>query len=85
MPELNAYYITTTDNPFDPCTQYNEWLYYDEAVLGYYTKNYLARIALTFPEMTVSEYWAEQNRAIDEIIRINGSDIYKKITVPLKS
>lgn len=83
MATINAYMITTIDNPFDPVTQYKEWLNYDENVLHYGTNEYLARVARTFPDMTVKEYWEEKGRAIDDIIKTNGTDLYKKITVPL--
>ena len=44
--ENNVFMITTIDNPFNPFTQYDEWLAFDEQ-MGYYTNNYLARIANT--------------------------------------
>ena len=36
--------LTTVDNPYDPFTQFDEWLMFDEDH-GYHTCSYLARIA----------------------------------------
>lgn len=54
--------ITTTDNPFNPFTQYDRWAAYDEKECGYYSASYLARIAATSPELSE----AEMNRAIED-------------------
>lgn len=70
--------ITTFDNPYDPMTQYEDWLAFDEQK-GYYTNSYLARIARTSPELTPEENEEEIERAINEIIKQNGYSIYKKI------
>ena len=75
-----GYMITTTDNKYDPVTQFDQW-YAEDRRLGYYTCEYLARIARTSPEFTGLETLNETTRAIDEIIRINGDDVYKKIPI----
>jgi len=59
--------ITTTDNPFNPLTQFDEWLTFDSQK-GYGTCNYLDRIANVSDEMDDDEQSAEIERAIDEII-----------------
>ncbi len=76
-----GYMLTTTDNPFDPRTDYEEWMYYDEHVLGYYTNAYLARVAKTAPSFTALEVFNETSRAMDDIVRLNGPDFYKKLPV----
>lgn len=70
--------ITTADNPFNPFTQFDEWLAYDRDK-GYFTCEYLARIAKTSSDVSISINEAEIERAIDEIISLNGSDFYKKV------
>lgn len=70
--------ITTTDNPYDPITQYEEWFAWDEQ-MGYHTCSYLARIARTYIDMTPKEYEEEIERAIDEIIKEHGYEIYRKV------
>ena len=37
--------VTTTDNKFNPFTQYDRWAAYDEKECGYNTLSYLARVA----------------------------------------
>lgn len=70
--------ITTFDNPYNPVTQYEDWLAWDEQK-GYYTNSYLARIARTSPDLAPGENEEEIERAIDEIIKENAYGIYKKI------
>lgn len=70
--------LTTVDNPFDPYTQYDAWLSYDEQA-GYYTNEYLARIANTSPDMTDKEMGDAINSAIDEIISVDPFGLYIKV------
>lgn len=71
-------YITTFDNPFDPETQFDEWYMYDE-MKGYHTCSYLARVARTSDMLSDVENEREIERAIDEIIKVDPFNIYKKI------
>ena len=59
--------ITTTDNKFNPFTQYDQWAAYDEAVCGYYSMAYLARIASTSSDFTETEMNKAIEDACDEI------------------
>lgn len=77
-----AYVLTTTDNPYNPITQSDEWRIFDENIKGYYTCSYLDRIAITSDELSDEENEAEIQRAIDEIVRINVLGIYKKFPIP---
>ena len=70
--------ITTIDNPFNPFTQYDEWLAFDEEK-GYYTNNYLARIANTSFELSEEEENEEIENAIDEIVRLDPFLMYRKV------
>lgn len=71
--------LTTTDNPYNPLTQFEQWYAFDEQS-GYHTCSYLARIAATSDELTDEENHAELERAIDEIVSFNLTGNYKKIT-----
>ena len=73
-------FLTTIDNPFDPSIQWDEWKRFDEDK-GYYSLEYLARIANLSDELTDTEYLNELERAIDEICRLNILGIYKKIVI----
>lgn len=74
----NVYMLTTFDNPYNPFDQFTAWFLYDQEK-GYNTCSYLARIAKIDNEMTQAEVDAETNRAIDEIIKYDFLNIYKKV------
>lgn len=71
--------ITTTDNPFSPFTEFDEWRKYDEAA-GYYTLPYLARVTRTSDELSYSDQEIAIEQAIDEIAQENILGIYRKVT-----
>lgn len=70
--------LTTVDNPFDPFTQFDEWFAHDNDH-GYFSCAYLDRIARTSDQLSEAENDAEIERAIDEIIRLDPLNIYKKV------
>jgi hypothetical protein len=70
--------ITTTDNPYDPFTQFDEWNAYDVS-MGYHTLAYLARIAVSSEELSEADDDKAIEDAIDEIIKFNILGIYKKV------
>lgn len=70
--------ITTVDNPFDPFDNFIKWFLFD-CEKGYNTCAYLARIAKTSEELSDSENAIEIERAIDEIIKHDFLNIYRKI------
>nr|DAW65707.1 MAG TPA: hypothetical protein [Caudoviricetes sp.] len=71
--------ITTFDNPFNPFTQFTEWLLFDKEK-GYNTCEYLARIAKVEDNLSQQEYNRAVEQAIDSIIETDPFNIYKKIT-----
>jgi len=70
--------LTTFDNPYNPFTQFSKWFLFDTEK-GYNSCAYLGRIARTSEEFTEEENEREIERAIDEIIRYDFMNIYKKI------
>ena len=70
--------LTTFDNPFDPFEQFTSWFLFD-VEKGYNTCSYLARIAQPTDDMSQSEKNVEIERAIDEIIKYDFMNIYKKV------
>lgn len=70
--------LTTFDNPFSPFDQFNEWFVYDVSH-GYNSCGYLNRIARTSSQLTDEENTAEIERAIDEIIKYDFLNVYKKV------
>lgn len=70
--------LTTIDNPFSPFTQFDRWRAYDVQA-GYYTLEYLARIAHTSNELSDSDNLSIIDDAINEIVSINALGIYRKV------
>lgn len=70
--------LTTTDNPYNPFEQFDEWYAFDEQK-GYHTCSYLARITRSAPELSEADDDLAQEQAIDEIIELNILGIYKKV------
>ena len=70
--------LTTFDNPFDPFEQFSDWFRFD-VDQGYYSCSYLARIAKTSEQFSDEENNQEIERAIDEIIKHDFKNIYKKV------
>ena len=76
---IGSYALTTFDNPYDPFEQFSDWFLFD-AEKGYNTCAYLARIARTSDQFTDEENEREVERAINEIIRYDFMNIYKKVS-----
>ena len=69
--------LTTIDNPYDPFEQFDSWFLYDHDK-GYCSCEYLARIAKTSEALSEKENDEEIERAIDEIIKFDFMNVYKK-------
>lgn len=70
--------ITTKDNPFNPFTETNNWQRWDEDH-GYFTTNYLDRIAVTSDDLSQEDYINAMNHAVDEILEMNLTGNYIKV------
>lgn len=70
--------LTTIDNPFNPFDDFTSWFLFD-VEKGYYTCSRLARIAHLSEDMTQKEENEEVERAIDEIIEFDFTNLYKKV------
>jgi len=71
--------LTTFDNPYDPFEQFTSWFLFD-VEKGYDSCAYLGRIARTSDQLSEEENELEIERAIDEIIKYDFRNIYKKVT-----
>lgn len=76
--------LTTFDNPYDPFEQFTLWLQFDNEK-GYNSSGRLMRIAQLTDDMTQQEIDIEIERAIDEIIKYDFLNIYKKATRPIQN
>lgn len=79
MTTITQYALTTVDNPYDPFDQFIPWFMYDEEK-GYHSCGYLARIARTSRQFTDEENNKEIERAINEIIKYDLFNVYRKAT-----
>lgn len=77
MKDQSEVFITTIDNPYNYFTQFKEWLDYDR-LMGYFTLEYLGRIAKLADDLSDEEEQIEIESAIDKIIEWNGK-FYKKV------
>lgn len=71
--------LTTTDNPFSPFTEFDDWYAFDEAH-EYHTCGYLARIARSSDDLSDSSQAFAIAAAINEIVELNLSGKHIKVT-----
>ena len=75
---LDEYMLTTIDNPYDPFEQFDSWLLFD-VEKGYNTCAHLDRVSHTSDDMSEEEVAAEIDRAMNEIIKYDFQNVYKKV------
>ena len=80
--------LTTIDNPYDPFDQFDEWYSYDEFMSRKENRPtccaYLARVAMNSDDVSDNEFNRWMNETIDEILELNLSGKFKKVTRPSK-
>lgn len=70
--------LTTLDNPFDPFTQFDQWLAFDEH-MGYNTCAYLARVCKSSSELSDIDQKTLTYAAMDEIVANDPTKNYKQV------
>lgn len=73
--------LSTTDNPWNPWTHFNEWLAYDMAA-GHFTLPYLARVTWSSDELSQADQDLAHEQAIDEVLRLNINGLYVGVDEP---
>lgn len=73
--------LTTVDNPYNPFTQFDEWMEFDQSS-GYYTTEYLARLTLSSGDLSDADQSIAIEQAIDEIVSENINGMYRKVPAP---
>lgn len=73
------YMLTTVDNPFNPFTQFNEWLSWDTHA-GYNTCSLLERIVRTSDDLSDTDQYLAIQKAIDEVVEENVTGTFRKVT-----
>lgn len=81
MKEVEECMLTTVDNPYDPFTQFDEWYVYDTQH-GYNSCSLLDRFSDTSESLSEYENQVELNRAMDKIVELDLTGLYKKISKP---
>lgn len=71
MNNNKAILLSTTDNPYNPFTDYINWRNYDH-LKGYCCEEYVARMSKTDIEMPASLYQKFTNDAIEEILKLSA-------------
>ena len=68
--QLRKVGISTSDNPFNPITEYEQWLQFDRTH-GYNSDQYVANIVEDYDDlMDQQQVNFEKEKAIDDIIRL---------------
>lgn len=73
--------LTTTDNPYNPWTEYDQWYAWDESA-GYHTTSYLARLCNTIAGMPEDEEEIAMRLAIASILEANITGNYVLVPQP---
>jgi hypothetical protein len=76
--EITEYMLTTVDNPYDPFTQFDEWLVFDTQA-GYNTPGMLDRIAKVSNDISEPDQALAIQNAIDEIVSENVNGMWRKV------
>jgi hypothetical protein len=72
--------ISTTDNPFNPLTQYENWNAYD-TLKGYNLGSLLARLVRDGPDMSPDDEEDAIEEAVDKIVAMNPTGNCKKVVL----
>lgn len=71
--------VAPLENPYDPIDDFKRWYDYDTNVLQLNSSAYLARIFRDSDEFSDEERELAKERAIDEIIKYDFMNIYRKV------
>lgn len=71
--------LSTIDNPYNPFTNWDEWLAYDIA-MGHQTCEYLAKVCFTSDSLSEADQKWDESQAIDKIVKDDPFGIYIKVT-----
>lgn len=78
---MAAHMLSTSDNPWNPWTNFKEWNAYDMQA-GHHTLAYLARVTVSSEELSQPDQDLDVEHAIEEIIRIHDGELYVAVPEP---
>lgn len=67
--------LTTSDNPYSPVTDWDEWYKWDESH-GYHTCEYLSRLVYSSPELSDMDQKDAMLHGMDVILSMNLTGNY---------
>ena len=67
--------LSTTDNPYNPFTEFDQWYAHDTSV-GHHTLSLLGRVCITSDELSELDQSRAIDHAMDEIVAENVSGIH---------
>lgn len=73
-----ASFITTTDNPYDPFDEFDQWFHFD-MIKGYNTPGLIARMVVTSDSISDADQDVAISNAIDAILDENINGIYVRV------
>ena len=72
--------LSTSDNPYNPFTEYDKWYRHDNIDHSYGTEAYLDRVCNTTRELGDEMYYADIENAVDEAVKLDLiSWLYKDV------
>ena len=76
---MSKYMLTTFDNPYNPFTEFGDWLQYD-VLKGYNTCDRLARVADVDDNLSEEDSDELIERAMDDLVSADILNIFRKVT-----
>lgn len=71
--------VTTSDNPYDPFTEFREWYQFDVSH-GYHTSSLMGRLVLTSESLSELDQRQIREQLVDEIVLENVSGMFVKVS-----
>lgn len=72
--------LTTTDNPWNPATEWKEWLAFDTAK-GYNTPGLLDRLTFTSPNMSEADQALALEQGQAAVLELNPFGVHTTVDV----
>ena len=63
--------LSTSDNPFNPITEYDDWYHFDSVEHDYGTISYFDRVSHTTTELGDEMYMSDLEYTIDEAVKLD--------------
>lgn len=73
--------ISTTDNPFNPFLDFDNW-YAEDIRLGHDTTGLMQRLFVDYPDMSDRDNAIEYARVVRELFQIDSGELYTLIKRP---